>query len=49
MRGSLLFIVALAGLMAIDQIACDAWREAKEQANSVRYRVEYWVGDIVRL
>ncbi|AFL53817.1 hypothetical protein USDA257_c52930 [Sinorhizobium fredii USDA 257] len=41
--------------MAIDQIACDGrysratWREAKEQANSVRYRVEYWVGDIVRL
>ena len=55
MRGLLLLIVALAGLWMIDQIVWEggysraAWREAKEQAKSVRYRVEYWVKDTVRL
>jgi hypothetical protein len=55
MRGLLLFIVALSGFWAVDRIACEgrysraAWREAKEQASSVRYQVKYWVDDIVRL
>ncbi|ASY70453.1 hypothetical protein [Sinorhizobium fredii] len=55
MRGLLLFIVLLAGIWAIDRIACEghysraAWRDAQEQAKSLRYRVKYWVDDIVRL
>ncbi|ACP26623.1 hypothetical protein NGR_c28790 [Sinorhizobium fredii NGR234] len=55
MRGLLLFIVALAGFWTIDRIVWEggysraAMREAKEQANSLRYRVEYWVKDVVRL
>lgn len=54
MRGLLLFIVVLGGLMTVDWIASEGrnsravWREAREQTNSIRYRLEYWIGDIVR-
>lgn len=54
MRGLLLFIVALGGLLAIDWIATEgryrraAWREANEQAQYFRYQVHRLV-DFTRL
>jgi hypothetical protein len=46
MRYSLLFIVLLSGLLAIDQIATKGrysravWREANEQIRYVRYQID---------
>ncbi|MDK1375186.1 MULTISPECIES: hypothetical protein [unclassified Sinorhizobium] len=55
MRGLLLLIVGLCGLLAIDQIATDGryrragWSEAKAQGNALQDRVEYWVSGIIKL
>jgi hypothetical protein len=55
MRDLLLYIVVLGCLVAVDWITTEGkysravWRAASEQADSVRFQVEYLVDDIVKL